>query len=211
MKPKLFALMALCLALTACENYKTDRNAPNNPNNPNRTVTPGNPNTNNTNTNRQEIIMKKVLLVASMCLALAACDNRSNPNKTDMNRSASIETRDNASYASDYRSDNTGRNVRDRDNTLTPGNQSESEADRTITQRIRQALMEDASLSTNAKNIKVITINGVVTLRGPVNNEREKNSVAQKVRAVSGVRNVDNQIEIVSRQFLYLIGFKEFL
>lgn len=47
--------------------------------------------------------------------------------------------------------DNTERNVRDRSGeTLTPGDQSESEADRTLTQRVRQAVMADDSLSTNA-------------------------------------------------------------
>jgi len=66
--------------------------------------------------------------------------------------------------------DNTGRNVRDRGgDTLTPGDQSNTKADLTLTQQIRKALMADKSLSTNAKNIKIITANGVVTLRGPVN------------------------------------------
>ena len=59
--------------------------------------------------------------------------------------------------------------------------------------------MEDDALSTNAKNVKVITVNGVVTLRGPVNNDRERNAIAQKVKSVSGVRNIDNQIEIANR------------
>ena len=74
--------------------------------------------------------------------------------------------------------DNTGRNVRDRSGaTLTPGDQSESEADRTLTQQIRRAVVADDSLSTNAHNIKIITINGVVTLRGPVNRcPRESNN-----------------------------------
>jgi hypothetical protein len=50
--------------------------------------------------------------------------------------------------------DNTGRNIRDRSGvTLTPGDQSESKADRTMTQRIRQAVMADKSLSTTAKNV----------------------------------------------------------
>src|SRR4029450_2047925 len=54
--------------------------------------------------------------------------------------------------------DNTGRNVRDRsDATKTPEDQSENEADRTITQSIRKAINSDDSLSTNAKNVKIIT------------------------------------------------------
>jgi osmotically-inducible protein OsmY len=72
--------------------------------------------------------------------------------------------------------DNTGTNVRDRGGeTKTPGDQSENEADRTITQNIRQALTADDSLSTNAKNVKIITNDGTVTLRGP-RQERERES-----------------------------------
>lgn len=119
---------------------------------------------------------KQFLILSSMCLMLAACENR---------------------HPSDMRADNTGRNVRDRnEQALTSGSQSENAADRTITQRIRQAVMEDDSLSTNAKNIKIITIDGVVTLRGVVNNDRERNEIARKISSISGVRNVDNQIEI---------------
>ena len=74
--------------------------------------------------------------------------------------------------------DNTDVNVGDRrGEILTPGDQSESKADRTLTQRIRQAVMADKSLSTTAKNVKIITINGVVTLRGPVKSPQEKGSI----------------------------------
>jgi hyperosmotically inducible protein len=94
--------------------------------------------------------------------------------------------------------DNTGRNVRDRSGaTLTPGDQSESEADRTLTQRIRQAVVADDSLSTTAHNIKIITINGVVTLRGPVNSTQEKATIDAKAQQIAGATKVDNQLEII--------------
>jgi len=94
--------------------------------------------------------------------------------------------------------DNTGRNVRDRGGaTLTPGDQSESTADRTLTQRIRQAVMADKSLSTTAKNVKIITINGVVTLRGPVKSPQEKGSIEAKAQRLAGTTNVNNQLEII--------------
>ena len=71
--------------------------------------------------------------------------------------------------------DNSGRNVRDRDNqNKTSGDQSESEADRTISQNIRAAITADDSLSTNGKNVKIITSDGTVTLRGPVKSDQEK-------------------------------------
>jgi osmotically-inducible protein OsmY len=93
--------------------------------------------------------------------------------------------------------DNTGRNVRDRGgDTATPTDQSESKADLTITQDVRQALMEDDTLGFDAKNVKVITESGKVTLRGPVESAAEKQAIEAKVRAIAGVMTVDNQLEI---------------
>ena len=95
--------------------------------------------------------------------------------------------------------DNSGRNVRDRnDQTKTPGDQSENEADRTITQNIRQVITADDSLSTNAKNVKIITNDGTVTLRGPVKSEKEKAEIEAKAKQVAGVKRVDNQLEVAS-------------
>jgi hyperosmotically inducible periplasmic protein len=95
--------------------------------------------------------------------------------------------------------DNSGRNVRDRsEDTKTPGDQSENEADRTITQNIRQAITADDSFSTNAKNVKIITNDGTVTLRGPVKSEKEKAEIEAKAKQVVGVKRVDNQLEIAS-------------
>ena len=95
--------------------------------------------------------------------------------------------------------DNTGRNERDRnDATKTPGDQSESEADRTISQNIRKAVTADDSLSTNGKNVKIITVDGVVTLRGPVKSEAEKTNIESKAKQIAGVKNVENQLEIAN-------------
>lgn len=93
--------------------------------------------------------------------------------------------------------DNSGRNVRDRDDrTLTPIDQGGSESDRSITQRIRQAVVGDDDLSMNAKNVKIITVDGVVTLRGPVKSAGEKAKVASLSAKAAGVKRVDNQLEI---------------
>ena len=73
------------------------------------------------------------------------------------------------------KADNTAMNERDRSGqTQTSSDQSNSSADLKITQAIRQALMKESELSTTAKNIKIITNNGHVTLRGPVKNAQEK-------------------------------------
>ena len=96
--------------------------------------------------------------------------------------------------------DNTGRNVRDRSGaTLTPGDQSESQADRHLTQQIRKAIMADKSLSTTAKNVKIITVNGTVTLRGPVKSLREKEAIEAKAHQLAGATNVENQLEVTRR------------
>lgn len=126
--------------------------------------------------------MKKQIIFSSLCvLMLTACNNT---NSTTRHTAA----------------DNTERNVRDREGTLTSGDQSESSSDLTITQNIRSLLIKDDSLSTNAKNIKIITINGKVTLRGPVNSERERTLVADKARSVAGVSSLENQLEVVDKR-----------
>ena len=95
--------------------------------------------------------------------------------------------------------DNTGRNVRDRSGaTLTPGDQSTRKADLKLTRSLRQAVVADDSLSTNAHNIKIITIKGVVTLRGPVNSTQEKATIDAKAQQIAGATKVDNQLEILA-------------
>jgi osmotically-inducible protein OsmY len=93
--------------------------------------------------------------------------------------------------------DNTGRNVRDRDeNAKTADQQSNSEGDLDITRNIRQMIVQDKSLSTSAHNVKIVTVDGVVTLRGPVVSQEEKSSIAKKATKVAGVRKVENQLEV---------------
>jgi hyperosmotically inducible periplasmic protein len=101
--------------------------------------------------------------------------------------------------AADVPADNSGKNVRDRQGaTQTPGDQSSAKADMDITQAIRKAVVADKGLSTNARNVKIITTNGAVTLRGPVKSEAEKNRIAEKAKQTAGVKSVDNQLEIAS-------------
>ena len=94
--------------------------------------------------------------------------------------------------------DNTRQNVRDRnDATLTPGDQGNSPADLEITQKIRKALVIDTSgYSVTAKNIKIITVNGKVTLRGPVKTDAEKAGIVTLAKSVAGDANVEDQLEV---------------
>jgi len=67
-----------------------------------------------------------------------------------------------------------------------------------ITQKIRQAVVKDDALSMTAKNAKIITVDGVVTLRGPVKSDKEKTEIGALAQAVTGVKRVDNQLEIAT-------------
>jgi osmotically-inducible protein OsmY len=93
--------------------------------------------------------------------------------------------------------DNTGRNVRDRDeNAKTADQQSNSKEDVEITRQIRRAVVEDKSLSTSAHNVKIVTVDRVVTLRGPVASTKEKAAIAAKAEKIAGVQKVENQLEV---------------
>ena len=92
---------------------------------------------------------------------------------------------------------NTAVNERDRSGeTQTSGDQSNSSADLKITQAIRQALMKDSELSTTAKNVKIITNNGQVTLRGPVKNAQEKAKIDQLARSAAGGAKIVDQLDV---------------
>ncbi|HEX2228444.1 MAG TPA: BON domain-containing protein [Candidatus Binatia bacterium] len=78
----------------------------------------------------------------------------------------------------------------------TASDQSGNEADRKITQQIRQAVTKDDSLSTSAQNVTIVTQDGKVTLRGTVNSDSEKQKIAEKAKQVSGVKNVENLITV---------------
>lgn len=93
--------------------------------------------------------------------------------------------------------DNTGRNVRDRDErSLTPLNQGNSQSDVDITARIRKEIVGMENLSVNAQNVKIITSDGRVTLRGPIKTAEEKRLIGQIAIRAAGIENVDNQLEV---------------
>jgi len=99
--------------------------------------------------------------------------------------------------AADSALENTEINVRDKGNTtLTPEDQKETESDIKITADIRQAIIKNKSLSVDAQNVKIITRNGVVTLRGPVESKKESKKIKKIAKHTPGVLKVDNQLEI---------------
>jgi hyperosmotically inducible protein len=93
--------------------------------------------------------------------------------------------------------DNTKVNERDRaKGAATADQQNENPTDRAITQKIRSAVMDDKALSTYAHNVKIITQDGQVTLKGPVRSEDEKKAIEAKAAEVAGAGRVTNQITI---------------
>src|SRR5271170_178059 len=79
---------------------------------------------------------------------------------------------------------------------MTAQQQSTNPADQNITKQIRSAIYKDKSLSTYAHNIKIITEDGKVTLKGPVRTPDEKDSIGAKAASIVGADNVTNQIEV---------------
>jgi len=93
--------------------------------------------------------------------------------------------------------DNSGRNVRDRDgSTLTAADQGTSKGDVALTQKIRSRVVDDDSLSVMAHNVKIITVDGVVTLRGPVKSKEEKQRIASAAEQIAGRGRVNDNLEI---------------
>ena len=120
--------------------------------------------------------MKRTLLVlaclSALSVAALSADDKTNP-------------------------DNTATNERDRSGeTQTSGDQSNSSSDLKITQAIRQALVKDGELSTTAKNIKIVTANGQVTLRGPVKTVQEKSKIDQLARSAASGAKIENQLDV---------------
>jgi len=93
--------------------------------------------------------------------------------------------------------DNTKMNKGDASSTaVTADKQKMNISDRDLTQKIRKSVMAEKSLSTYAHNVKIISQNGKVTLKGPVRSEEEKQTVASKAGEIAGAGNVDNQLSV---------------
>ena len=158
-----------------------------------------------------------IVPAAALAIVLAGCGKTDTSDNTgssgdagvsasaDSGSSASVRVSTNsdgvsasASATATKDADNTGINKRDRaEDSLTAGDQGNTESDREITRKIRRALTSNDQLSTTAKNIKIIATDGKVTLRGPVKTAAEREQVAIVAQqALGGTSLVDNQLEI---------------
>lgn len=132
-------------------------------------------------------------IVAASTFALAACSDQRSGTPGNVDAPGPEEP---VAEAANQAADDTGRNVRDRSGeTATPLDQSDDPADIALTQRIRQGIAANDSLSVEARNVKVIAQGGAVTLRGPVKTEMEKESIESLAKS-AGASRVDSQLEI---------------
>lgn len=102
-----------------------------------------------------------------------------------------------SAFAQEKPVDNSARNRRDRSGeTKTSGDQSNSSSDVKITAAIRRVIMKDDSLTMTAKNVKIITENGMVTLRGPVTTAAEKTTIARLAGEAAPQSRIADQLEV---------------
>ena len=94
-----------------------------------------------------------------------------------------VKAQEQSSSPSQTAPDNSARN---KDHSTTADQQKDNRSDREITRDIRRSIDSDKSLSTYAHNVKIITQNGAVTLRGPVHSDEEKHTIASKAAEVVG-------------------------
>lgn len=97
--------------------------------------------------------------------------------------------------------DNTKRNERERNSAeKNPVDQKENKSDLEISRQIRKLVVDDKQLSTNAHNVKIITQDGVVNLKGPVESVVEKENIEKKAVEVAGKGKVESQLEVTTQK-----------
>ena len=130
----------------------------------------------------------KILLLPAMASILLVCSSQG--------QQATATPSDPAASDSS-KADNTKRNSSEQNkNTDTAEKQSNSKDDLALTQKIRQAVVKDGSLSMNAKNVKIIARDGTITLQGPVDSQQEKDTIGAAAGEIAGKDKVDNQLEV---------------
>jgi len=150
---------------------------------------------------------KRLFAAAGLAAVLAGCDQMntdqagaplpetSAPTTSDPTASTTPSTSTPATEPTPP--NNTAVNERDASGaTKTPIDQDETQADVNRTAEIRKRILDTEDLSVNARNAKVITSQGKVTLRGPVESEAERDTLAKIATDVAGAGNVDNQLEV---------------
>jgi len=138
----------------------------------------------------------KYSLLGTLCLAMLGCDANRPASPAPSTPAAPPTSQSGLGPAEPADRTNTGVNVRDRsDDAKTPIDQNENQPDIDRTATIRKRIV-DQKLSVEATNVKVITQNGKVTLRGPVPTAQEKDAIEAIAKDVAGADQVDSQLEV---------------
>ena len=149
--------------------------------------TPKSPRT--ANKSRSQSAIQRMAIASLMAASLfsASAQAESNPRQAQENEKQSAA----------YENDNSGKNARDvNENRKTADGQALGGGDINVLAEIRKHVVANDALSTNAKNVKILVENGVVTLRGPVKTAEEKTWIQQEAMTIAKGYRVDNQLEV---------------
>src|ERR1700719_1657831 len=131
--------------------------------------------------------MKKLLLPLFASVLMVYSSQGQQATSTPRNPASSDSTE----------ADNTKRNSSEQNKkTDTAEKQANNKDDLALTQKILQAVMNEGSLSMNAKNVKIIAQDGKITLKGPVDSQQEKDTIGTKAEEIAGKDKIDNQLEV---------------
>lgn len=139
--------------------------------------------------------LSRAVLAAAIALVLSNPVHAADPEPTKGQAAADLATHSQTKPA-----DNSANNARDAaGHEVTPLDQSNAESDVELTRSIRKSLVDDETLGTNAQNVKVITVGGMVTLRGPVASAAEQARIVTIANDAAGVDRVVNELEVIKR------------
>ena len=138
----------------------------------------------------------KIFTLAAGCIVAVGCNESptgTTATTADGNAAESSTTTANRPVYPD----NSATNSRDRDDDSAklPIDQNENKTDIGITADIRSQVV-DTKMSVDAQNVKIITQDGRVTLRGPVENAEEKKRIEEIAHSVAGIDKVDSLLEV---------------
>jgi hyperosmotically inducible protein len=148
--------------------------------------------------------MKRAVVLWGICASAlgVACQQRADDVRTTQNEARGAENAADELAArreadKPVAADNAGKNERDRNGNLpTPIDQGNGERELEVTRQIREQVVAHPNFSVNAQNVKIITQNGSVTLRGPVDSSDEKAAIERIARGAAGNLNVVNELEV---------------
>ncbi len=142
--------------------------------------------------------MNKLILSCFLVACIFGCSKDIDKPKADRSIGLNEEPSkiEDPNYTDDFRKNLNANNKPKSSYSADKGSHQENGSDKTITINARHALLIDDQLTTKGKNIKILSSDGVVTLRGPVETEAEKSAIEEKIKNIEGVQKIDNQLDV---------------